>query len=131
MALKKMCGYSGCSRLVTPPERYCERCKPKAQQQVRQRDQHRGSAYSRGYDYRWSKYSKLFLANPKNVFCKLQLPGCTNLAECPDHIDPPDGPDDPRFWDTNNHQPACLHCNSVKGHTKIEGKAEPFTSMKR
>jgi 5-methylcytosine-specific restriction protein A len=35
-----------------------------------------------------------------------------------DHIDPPDGPGDPRFWDTANHQPACIHCNSVKGHKK-------------
>ena len=62
----------------------------------------------------------------ENQFCSLRLPGCTFIAQCVDHIDPPDGPDDPRFWDKNNHQPACIHCNSVKGHRKIVGSYKVF-----
>jgi len=102
---------------------YCDKHK---KQDQRVRDKRRGTPHQRGYSYRWSLYSKAFLRNPDNVFCKLQLPGCTNLAGCVDHKDPPDGPDDPRFWDPNNHQAACIHCNSVKGHRMIKGEAEPF-----
>ena len=122
---KRICNHPGCRELVDG--RYCEKHK---KQDQRVRDERRGSAHERGYTYRWSKYSKLFLSNPENVFCKLQLPGCTNLSECVDHIDPPDGPDDPRFWDPNNHQGACIHCNSKKGHSKQVGTAKPFEAMR-
>lgn len=122
---KRICNHPGCSELVDSG--YCEKHK---KQNQRQRDQRRGSANQRGYTYRWQKYSKLFLSNPDNVFCKLQLPGCDNLAECVDHIQPPDGPDDPRFWEPRNHQPACIHCNSTKGHRKQVGTAKPFDAMK-
>ena len=89
-------------------------------------DRRRGSAGVRGYGWRWQKYSRAFLRRPENQFCSLRLPGCTFIAQCVDHIDPPDGPDDPRFWDKNNHQPACIHCNSVKGHRKIIGSYKVF-----
>jgi 5-methylcytosine-specific restriction protein A len=115
---KKPCAYQGCASLVDGGERYCEKHRKKVQQQV---DEHRGSANDRGYTYRWRKYSLWFLRQPENVMCKLQLDGCTKLSECVDHIDPPNGADDPRFWDTDNHQGACIHCNSVKGHRKMEG----------
>ncbi|KXG42866.1 HNH endonuclease [Tepidibacillus decaturensis] len=113
----KPCSYPGCTNLTR--ERYCE--KHKKQEQKRY-DEHRGTAAQRGYDWRWQRYSKYFLKQPENAFCKLQFPGCTRLAQCVDHIDPPDGQNDPRFWDTNNHQAACIHCNSVKGHRYIKGK---------
>lgn len=122
----RICRQIGCRELVSSG--YCEKHK---KQDQRQRDQRRGSAHQRGYSYRWQKYSKLFLSNPDNVFCKLQLPGCTNLAECVDHIDPPDGPDDTRFWDPHNHQGACIHCNSTKGHKKQVGTAKPFDANRR
>lgn len=31
-----------------------------------------------------------------------------------DHIIPVDGPDDPRFWDPENHQSLCHACHSAK-----------------
>lgn len=126
MAAKKLCNRQGCRTLIDKGQRYCDIHK---KQDQKQRDQRRGTAHERGYTYKWNRYSKVFLTNPENVFCKLHLPGCTNLSECVDHIDPPDGPNDPRFWDTSNHQGACIHCNSVKGHTKLEGKAKPFESI--
>lgn len=119
------CRQPGCPELVQGG--YCDKHKRDTN---REYDKRRGTAHERGYTYRWQKYSKLFLSNPENVFCKLQLPGCTNIADCVDHIDPPNGPDDPRFWDRDNHQPACIHCNSVKGHRKMAGTAKPFDSMR-
>ena len=115
------CTYPGCNNLVTSGR--CEKHKT-----VDNQDRHSETAAERGYNYRWQKYSKWFLKQPENQFCKLQLPGCTNIAECVDHIDPPNGIDDPRFWNTNNHQAACIHCNSVKGHKNLKGKAKPFST---
>ncbi|WP_459997296.1 hypothetical protein, partial [Paradesulfitobacterium aromaticivorans] len=133
-------GLKGCGKMPSKPLRHCskpgcpnltaERFCPEHAKQERQRyDRQRGSAHERGYTYRWYKYSKWFLSQPENVFCKLQLPGCTNLSECVDHIQAHNGPNDPLFWDSNNHQAACIHCNSVKGHRKIVGKEKPFRSM--
>lgn len=119
MRAKKPCAWLGCGAIVPGGERYCEKHKKRVQKQD---DKRRGSANDRGYTYRWRKYSSWFLKQPENVMCKLQLPGCTRVSECVDHIDPPNGSDDPRFWDTENHQGACIHCNSVKGHRKMEGK---------
>ena len=119
---KHMCNKPGCPNLTN--DRFCPE---HTKQDQRQQDRRRGSAHERGYNYRWSQYSKWFLKQPENVFCKLQLSGCDNLSECVDHIDPPNGPNDPRFWDVANHQGACIHCNSVKGHRMIRGDSKPFS----
>lgn len=118
------CRHPGCGSLTT--EAYCDvHAELHAGEQKtkdRERDRRRGSARERGYSSRWDRYSKAFLARPENKICKLHLDdGCTILADCVDHIDPPDGPGDPRFWDKKNHQPACIHCNSVKGHRALKG----------
>lgn len=114
---QRPCNSPGCPNLTI--ESYCDDHRAK-------KELYRGSASSRGYNYRWQQYSKRFLKRPENVLCRLQLEGCTTLAKCVDHIDPPDGPGDPRFWDKRNHQAACIRCNSVKGRQKIEGKNDPF-----
>lgn len=119
---KHPCGYPGCPELTN--ERYCEAHSKQVQQRY---DKERGTAHERGYTSRWRRYSIWFLSKPENQFCKLQIKGCTNISKCVDHIDPPDGPDDPRFWDPNNHQAACIHCNSVKGRKIIKGEGEPFS----
>lgn len=121
----KLCSWPGCPNLVRG-QTYCEQ---HAKQKQRNQDQRRGSAHERGYTYRWSKYSKWFLSQTENVFCKLQLPGCTNLAQCVDHVQAPNGPNDPLFWQRDNHQSSCLHCNSVKGNKTLKGEAEPFGHM--
>jgi 5-methylcytosine-specific restriction protein A len=124
--LKRPCSQPGCPALVPVGERYCEKHRKEV---ARRYDQERGTAHERGYTARWRHYSRWFLKQPENVFCRLQLPGCTNLAQCVDHIDPPDGPNDPKFWDPNNHQSACIHCNSVKGRKVIRGDGKPFESI--
>jgi len=122
----KICSHPSCSELVKSGK-----CEQHSKQEQQRYDRQRGTAHDRGYNYRWSKYSQWFLRQPENVFCKLQLPGCTNLSKCVDHIDPPDGPNDPRFWDPKNHQGGCIHCNSKKGHTMMIGEGEPFSSYGR
>ena len=114
--LKRPCNHPGCRELVE--KGYCEKHRRQA---TRLSDQRRGSSNDRGYDWRWRKYSELFIRRPENVFCAIKLPGCTRLAECTDHIVPPRDKDDPLFWDANNHQPACIHCNSVKGRKIPKG----------
>lgn len=124
MGLLKFCKHTGCRNLVKSG--YCELHKDDAiaeeEARKRRKDGHkRGSAYERGYNTRWRKYSQWYLAQPEHSFCALRLEGCTTYAECVDHIIPPKSGSDPLFWDSNNHQPACLHCNSVKGDTAMRG----------
>jgi len=113
----KPCRQPGCSALVAGS--YCDKHKRQTQMEY---DHQRGTASRRGYDGRWQKYSKWFLRQPGNQICKLRLDsGCTLVAKCVDHITPPAGPNDPLFWDPDNHQASCIHCNSVKGKRKIVG----------
>ena len=125
----KFCKYPGCNNIVTGCN-YCKDHKAEAaaeeekRKQAKQRrgDLRRGSSRERGYNTAWSKYSKAFLSRPENQFCRLHLDnGCALVAQCVDHIDPPSSATDPLFWDKSNHQPACIHCNSRKGHKKIIG----------
>lgn len=119
---RRFCKHAGCSALVGGLSRYCEAHKAEEQEAERRAEARRGSARERGYTTRWNKYSKHFLSRPENQFCKLHLDaGCAVVAQCVDHIDPPDGADDPKFWDRNNHQAACIHCNSVKGRRRVVG----------
>lgn len=113
----RICGHPGCTALTKAS--YCDQ----HQRQIDKKyDQKRKTARERGYTSRWDKYSRSFLSRPENAFCVLRLDArCAEISQCVDHIDPPDGPKDPRFWDKNNHQAACLHCNSVKGRKCITG----------
>lgn len=120
---RHFCAFPGCNRLTD--KMFCEEHESTQKEKERQWDISRGTAAQRGYSYRWAKYSKAFLSRPENQFCRLHLDeGCAIVAQCVDHIVPPSGPDDPLFWDSTNHQPACIHCNSKKGHTAMAGTFE-------
>lgn len=106
-----------CKKLIDKPG-FCDDCKSKEQ---RFWDKRRGSAAKRGYTVKWYALSSQFRSRPENQFCALQLPGCTGFTEVTDHIKPC-LPDDPLFWDENNWQPACIHCNSVKGRREMKGE---------
>lgn len=117
------CRHPGCRNRAVEL-RYCEEHAGEGRQREIARDKHRTPAHKRGYDKRWERYSKWFLAQPGNQLCVLRMDaGCAIVAQCVDHIDPPEGAKDPRFWDRGNHQPACIHCNSVKGHRFLRGTA--------
>lgn len=105
------CNWIGCHILTR--ERYCATHTKVAQQED---DKRRGSAAARGYNGKWQRYSKWFLKQPGNQLCRIKGPRCKKLAECVDHITPPANPDDPLFWDSKNHQAACIPCNSWKGN---------------
>ncbi len=88
-----------------------------------QSDKLRKNANQRGYNYQWGRYSKAYLAHPDHQLCALHLDGgCAIVAQCVDHIKPANGSGDPLFWDPTNHQPACIHCNSVKGRKFLRGE---------
>lgn len=112
------CKHPGCPVLTREPY-----CPEHAKVKQREREARRGTANQRGYTYRWNKYSKWYLRQPENQICKLRIDQrCKLIAECVDHIVPPNGPDDPLFWDENNHQASCLVCNSIKGARVMVGK---------
>lgn len=59
--------------------------------------------------------TRLCLAE-KGIVCRLQLPGCTQLATTADHIVPQSKGGPHELW---NLQPACAHCNSSRGNRPI------------
>lgn len=127
----RFCKHNGCANIVRGESNYCDAHRAEAEAEAQRRaqanqkrgDMCRGSSRERGYTTAWSKYSKAFLSKPENKFCCLRLDdGCAVVSQCVDHIDPPDNAKDKRFWDKSNHQPACIHCNSVKGHRFMIGK---------
>lgn len=72
-------------------------------------DARRPSARARGYDSRWQRESKEFLARPENRYCAC---GCGRLADMVDHKVPHRG-DRALFWDHSNWQPmASSPCHS-------------------
>lgn len=99
------CNHPGCRALVDVP--YCADHKRDADQRLSARD--------RGYNSRWERSSKGFIrVHPLCFYCELQ--DRTTATECVDHATPPSGPTDPLFWDVSNWRPACIRCNSAKGH---------------
>jgi 5-methylcytosine-specific restriction protein A len=75
--------------------------------------ENRGSARERGYNTRWDKARKTYLArNPLCVMCKRE--GRVTPATVVDHIKPHKG-DQQLFWDTDNWQSLCApHHNRDK-----------------
>lgn len=109
------CNHAGCNILTA--DTYCIEHAP-----LHQHADNRDSARQRGYDSRWSRFSKKYLAHPDHQFCALHISqNCRGIAECVDHIYPLQGPRDPRKYDPTNLQPACLICNTVKGKRVIRG----------
>ncbi|OKO88056.1 HNH endonuclease [Bradyrhizobium sp. NAS80.1] len=64
-------------------------------------DRLRPNANDRGYDSKWRRESKEFLARPENRFCAC---GCGRIADCVDHKIPHRG-DMKLFWDRKNWSP--------------------------
>jgi len=114
-APRKPCRKSGCNKLTVGT--YCgDHAIQKQVEQKQERikyDKERGTSASRGYTSRWSRVAKLYrIENPWCVKCKAK--GILKFNECVDHIEPVDGPDDPKFWDESNWQGLCISCHSEK-----------------
>jgi len=115
VAPRKPCRSPGCKKLTV--DSFCD--VHAHQRQISQRverikyDNERGTAASRGYDSRWSRYAKQHrIDNPLCVSC--EAAGKLVMAQCVDHIVPVKDKDDPLFWDRSNHQSLCNKCHSIK-----------------
>ena len=107
---KRACRQPGCRELVN--KGFCR-------QHAHKYDKHRGTAAQRGYDGRWRKYRKGFLAdNPFCVEC-LKYDRLT-AATVIDHVTPHKG-DQELFWDLDNHQALCEQCHNKKSASKDGG----------
>ena len=95
------CKYPGCGELTH--QVYCEEHADNRQEV----DKLRASASKRGYDARWRRYRKNYLA--KHPLCA----DCGTLATVIDHIVPHKG-NRALFWDENNHQSLCESCHNRK-----------------
>lgn len=80
----------------------------------------RPTAHERGYDGKWKRESKAFLALPENRLCAC---GCGRVADMVDHIKPHRG-DKRLFWSRSNWQPlASSPCHSSRKQS-IEKRQE-------
>ena len=99
------CRHPGCPALVPYGVKYCAKHKPLHHEEVR-------SASARGYNSRWQKASKRYLAS--HVFCVECLKeGKYVKATDVDHITPHRG-NQRLFWDEHNWQALCHRHHSVK-----------------
>lgn len=72
----------------------------------------RGSSTARGYDHRWRRARKRYLAkNPLCVHCEAE--GIYTAANEVDHVIPHRG-DQALFWDESNWQALCKPHHSAK-----------------
>lgn len=115
-AMLRACAFGGCPELT--PKKYCA-------EHERHTDRMRGTAAARGYDAKWSRYSKRFrqtypfcgmrpLDAPATNDSKCDVNGIVRLANVTDHIVPTTGARDPRFYDRKNHQALCHPCHNAK-----------------
>jgi len=79
-------------------------------------DRRRPNARARGYDSKWERESKAFLALPGNELCAC---GCGRSADMVDHKVAHKG-DKKLFWSRANWQPFNLICNRRKA-VRLEG----------
>ncbi len=109
-APRKPCAAIGCPELVEAGTRFC---RDHRRQDQRLHDSRRGTPTARGYNNRWQKYVKWYKRqNPLCMGCERN--GILKPTFAVDHIQPVNGPDDPRFWDPTNHQPLCESCHNRK-----------------
>lgn len=113
MPILKPCR-SNCTHLVSR-EKPC----PVHGRHLKPSEHTRQNTNAQGYTYRWSQYSKRFLArNPLCVMCEAKQK--IRAAECVDHINPVTSPDDPGFYELSNLQPLCWSCHSLKTRSDMQ-----------
>lgn len=120
--LKPSCG-------VLTNSGYCEKHTIQKKEEVRIKDRYRGSATSRGYDYRWKKARDVYIKeHPLCVMCEKE--GLLKLGNTVDHIIPHRG-DQILFWDQSNWQTLCAVHHSVKSASEDGAYGNPIKSNER
>lgn len=116
---KRPCSEPGCRALVDG--RYCG---AHARAERKRVDVQRGTAASRGYDSRWQKVRRSFLASHPLCADPFGVHGASPVAaQQVDHITPHKG-DQQLFWDRTNWQPLCTSCGGRKSAVERGGRAE-------
>ena len=103
----------------------CGRTQPCPEHGPKEQDRRRGTSSSRGYGARWRGYRAWFLKRwgtcgarpasaPQTTDSVCAREGLVVQATVVDHIVPVDGPDDPTFYQTSNHQGLCERCHNLK-----------------
>ena len=92
------------------------------QQRKAEVEARRPSARERGYDTKWERESKAFLAKPENHRCAC---GCGQPAEMVDHRIAHKG-DQRLFWNRANWHPMTKRCNSRKAARDEGGFGNPI-----
>lgn len=84
-------------------------------------DKRRPNASQRGYDSKWQRESKAFLALPQNSHCAC---GCGRIANMVDHMIPHRG-DMRLFWSRSNWQPmASSPCHTSRKQSLERAKQD-------
>lgn len=123
------CGKSGCSELVSGSG-YCPAHAYLADAYRALHEASRPGSNRRGYDGRWKKYARRFLAaNPLCADPFKRHVGVVTPATQVDHITPHKG-DRRLFWDPTNHQPLCASCGGYKSSVEAGGRAESSTRQR-
>jgi len=95
-----------CGCVLAPGER-CQHSIQRDRERKARFDQKRPSARERGYDTKWQKEAKAFLAaNPRCCMCGAP-------SQLVDHKTPHRG-DKRLFWSRSNWQPLCTPCHSSR-----------------
>jgi 5-methylcytosine-specific restriction protein A len=128
-APRRPCRKPNCGKLTN--NAYCEEhtkvVEVQKKEEIKKYDNTRGTANSRGYNYRWQQYVKQYkIEHPLCVMCEKER--IVTLVYCVDHIIAVTGPDDKLFWEESNHQSLCKRHHSIKtvledggmGHEKKE-----------
>ena len=106
---KSPCTYPGCPQLTDGG-----RCAAHRRQQKREIDERRPSSSLRGYDAKWQRARRFYLA--EHPLCIL----CGRRATVVDHIRPHRG-DDELFWNEFNWQSLCKACHDTKTNREDGG----------
>lgn len=104
----RICNHPGCPELTQ--DGYCHKHRKR-----KHGDHNRPSAAKRGYDHRWRKFRKEYLAaHPLCVTCLEE--GRATPATVVDHIEPHKG-DMAKFWNMANMAAMCAPCHNSKTWT--------------
>lgn len=105
------CRNHSCPALTDDASGYCPKCLSFMR---KQQDADRGTAAQRGYDSRWHRRSRQYLAeHPLCAECQKKTPPGVTAATLVDHIIPHRGAM-ALFWDELNWQALCTECHNVK-----------------
>lgn len=118
--MAKVCAEPGCPELTHERYSYCESHeRERKREQWKAIDRERPSASKRGYDSRWRKARKAFLAAHRwCVYCEAE--GKQIEATEVDHVIPHKG-DRRLFWKRDNWQGLCHSHHSAKTMHELRG----------